>query len=303
MTTFNHRITVTELSNIENWIQVVDNIDDLMLNVSRQIVMADMMLPAWYVGWESVYDNVGQQYATTVGNQHKLPEMNIFTDDNLAAILMTIELNQKKDGKPIVFAFRQLDIFRKRGRHWLATQAHCYVPVDPETGERAPGALPLRGPIEWSDDPLPGPATQEKEAEEELRAWFRSRIAAQDIESLMAHFGPGDDVVLYTPYLPGEHRGLAEIRTHFVKAFADIASMKAEATDYHVTTDGLMAGIIARLNLHLTMNDGSEKKLSVRHSNALRRVNGKWHAMIEMRSFPTDLATGKPVTWLGDQPA
>jgi ketosteroid isomerase-like protein len=90
------------------------------------------------------------------------------------------------------------------------------------------------------------------------------------------------------------------VRAHFNRALSDIAALRTTVIDWHVTTDGLMAGIIARLNLHITHRDGRESRLSVRHRDALRRVDGRWYAMIEMRSFPTDLAAGKPVTWIGN---
>jgi ketosteroid isomerase-like protein len=300
MEKFNDRRIVTKLINTENTIQVVDNIDDLMQNVAREAVMADMMLPAWYVGWEQIYDNIAVQYATVNDNKHVMREMSVATRGEMAAILMNIELDQFHDGAPRVFAFRQLDIFRKKGERWLAVQAHCYVPVDPETGDRAKGALPVREPLQWPQDAVPAPATSEEQAKTELRAWFESRISAANAEDVMRHFGSGDDAVVYSPYLPGEHRGLAEIRKHFAAELEDVVSVKADVTDYHVATDGRMGAIISRQNRELTLRDGSVRRVSVRHSDCLRRVDGRWFSMIEMTSFPTDLKTGRPVTWLGD---
>ena len=300
MNEFNDRRVVIQLINMENKIQVDDNMDDIAHNVHRHAVMADMMLPGWYNGWEAIYDAVEGQFNTINDNQHTMKEITVATDGDMAFILMHIHLEQYHGQAPRIFAFRQLDTFQKIGERFLCRQAHCAVPIEPDTGKRPPGALDVREEWKWPADTLPGPAVSEDQAQQEIRAWFDARIAATSAEAVMRQIGPREDVIVYTPYLPGEHRGQAEIRAHYSAVFDKVQSMQAEVTDYHVATNGRMGSIISRQNLVLTLRDSSVRGVSVRQSHALRRVDEKWQAMVEMTSFPVDLNTGQPVTWIGE---
>jgi ketosteroid isomerase-like protein len=106
-------------------------------------------------------------------------------------------------------------------------------------------------------------------------------------------------VIVYAPYLPGECRGQQECRDYYASVFDSVASIEAEVTDYHVATNGLMGAIMSRQNLVIHMRDSTTRRISVRQSHGLRRVGDAWQSMIEMTSFPVDLKTGKPVTWIG----
>ncbi len=126
MAKFNDRRIVIQLINIENKIQVDDNMDDIAHNIHRHAVMADMMLPGWYDGWEAIYDAVAVQFAGINDNRHVMKEIYVATDGDMAFILMHIHLEQFYDGAPRIFAFRQFDTFQKIGERWLCRQAHCF---------------------------------------------------------------------------------------------------------------------------------------------------------------------------------
>lgn len=292
---FNDRRVVMQLVNLENKIQVDDNMDDVAHNIHRHAVMADMMTPGWYDGWESIYDNVENQFNTVNDNQHCMKEMVIATDGDMAFIIMHIHLEQLHGGSPRIFAFRQVDTFQKLGERFLCRQAHCMVPIVAASGLRAPGALPLREEWSWPADTLPGPTTTEAAAKEEIWTWFNQRIAAKSADAVMAAIGPREDVIVYSPYQPEEHRGQAEIRAYYEGVFAKVRAISVELIDYHVATNGIMASILCRLNLAVTSLGGEESKLSVRQSHWLRRVGGVWQSMMEMTSFTVDLHSGLPV--------
>ncbi len=299
MAKFNDRRIVIQLINIENKIQVDDNMDDIAHNIHRHAVMADMMLPGWYDGWEAIYDAVAVQFAGINDNRHVMKEIYVATDGDMAFILMHIHLEQFYDGAPRIFAFRQFDTFQKIGERWLCRQAHCFVPIEPDTGNRARGALPVREEWKWPTDTLPSAAVSEERAKREIRAWFDARIASDSVDAVMRRIGPREDVIVYAPYLPGEYRGQQECRDYYASVFDSVASIEAEVTDYHVATNGLMGAIMSRQNLAIHMRDSTTRRISVRQSHGLRRVGDAWQSMIEMTSFPVDLKTGEPVTWIG----
>lgn len=296
MKRFNDRRLVVQLINIENKIQVDDNMDDIAHNVHRHAVMADMMTPGWYDGWEEIYDNVENQFNTINDNQHTMKELYVATDGDMAFILMHIHLEQFHGGTSRVFAFRQFDTFQKIGERFLVRQAHCMVPIVAETGLRAPGALPVRDEWRWPPDGVSGEAVPVDQATAEIAAWFEARIAADSADAVMRQIGPREDVIVYAPYQPEEHRGQAEIRAYYQSVFDRVQSIRTEVVDRHIATNGLMGSIIARLNLTVTGKDGSEKVVSVRQSHGLRREGDAWQTMIEMTSFTVDLKTNAPVT-------
>lgn len=295
MTVFNDRRVVMRLINIENKIQVDDNMDDIAQNLHRRTVLADMMLPGWYDGWESVYDNIEIQFQSFSDNHHQMKEIYVATDGDVAFILMHLHLEYFHGDTPQVFAFRQFDTFQLVGERWLCKLGHCMVPVVPDTGLREMGALDVRPEWKWPNDTLPGPSADIETAQQEVRTWFDRRITATSADDVMALLGPREDIISYTPYSPEEHRGQAEIRQYYEQYFAGVTRIDATVEDYHVTNNGLMAAILARVTYRIERSDGSDDLFTVRQSHGLRRVGDCWEAMIEMASFPIDFSVNKPV--------
>lgn len=296
MAIFNRRITVATLVGMEHKIQSYECVDDLMRHVHRSARMCDMMPGGWYDGYEAIYDAMATQFTHVAGtNKHRVPELSVVSDEDMGAIQVQIEIDQLNQGEPFTYTFREFDIVQKRGSEWMVMQIHVYVPIDPATGRKAEGAVAPRGILEWSDDPLPGPAASVEQGEKELEAWIHSRLTASHVESAIAHYGPGDDTVLYAQVLPDEHRGLDEIRANLTSRLAGVTAIDAEITDLKILTNGLLGGLHARARLTTTHSDGTVTHETRRHANLLRRFGDSWYSMIEMSSVPVDMRSGVPV--------
>jgi ketosteroid isomerase-like protein len=252
-------------------------------------------------GWESAYDSLAKEYATVSGGSHKPPtserygwirQINIATDGTLACSAMHLRIPFKKDWKPQVVAFPELDVWRKFGNSWLAVQLHTYFPRDPATGRALSSYdLPDRGPMQWAADAVPGPVGDPHTTEAELRTWLATRTTVTDVDRLVRLFGPGDDVMAFGPTVPVEHRSLAEIRRYLVDSLRGVRSISAEVTHFKVQSDGLMSALLARQILTLQMADGSSRKMTIRNSNCLRKVGNEWRSMMEMVSYPSNVSS------------
>lgn len=297
---FNDPADLAALSKIEHDIQAAETADGVMVNASRHAVLADLMLPGWYASWEKIYDALEIQFAQ--GDTSKVPEirdLQVATNGKIACVAMQIQLDTGPN-PPGKLAFRELDVFQKRSQHWLSLSGQAYFPVDPQSGSAmASPALPLRGAMAWPTSPIPAAAVPAAQGRAELRAWLDARLSQTDADKALTFYGPTDDVLVYTPYNPSEHRGLKEVRAHLAESMRGLRTVQATVTDFLAETDGAFGTLISRQNLTLTMQDGSRKNLSLRQSNCLRRIDGKWYSMIEMTSFPADPKTGKPVTYIG----
>jgi ketosteroid isomerase-like protein len=292
---------VQAIINLQQIAQQPDNVDEALQYVAREVVMADLMLPSWHVGWEQLYDNLKLQFESTRQIKASLRDINIATDGKLACLTMQVHADIiLKDGSPFHITFREFDSFRKSARRWLVTQSHVYYPIDPTTGQAMINAdLPVRGPVQWSEDPLPGPAVSNEQAKIELRNWLDSRSSATDVDVLMTHFGPGGDVIAFSPYAPGQYRGLQEIRDYLAQMLANVRAIEATVTDFVVATNGLMAGTLARQDVRISMRDGKTREVTIRQSNCLRRSGNRWYSVFEAISFaPSDQHEGNPIVLL-----
>jgi hypothetical protein len=60
-------------------------------------------------------------------------------------------------------------------------------------------------------------------------------------------------------------------------------------------SDGSFGVQIDTQDMELMMKDGSKKYISLRQSDCMRRVHGKWYSFFEMISYPVDAKTGKSI--------
>jgi ketosteroid isomerase-like protein len=295
---FNSQQDVQALTRLEEHVISLTNVDVAMTNVAREAVHADLMLPAWYSGWQEVYDAMKPQYDRVKAVKPSIRELNIATNGNLACVPIFVHADiTSKENTREEFSWLEFDVFRKAEDRWLYTQLHATLLVDPKTGNSMPNApFTERAALQWSHDPLPETAVDVQQAKTELREWLGSRTKATNIDTLMNHFGPGDDVIAYGPYFPGRYQGLKDIRAHFGQTLTNVRAVDATVTDFIVISDGVLGAILARQDLKISKTDGSREDLSIRQSNCLRRVRGKWYSVFEMISFPMDPKNGKPVT-------
>lgn len=298
---FNRPEDVQAISRMEMDVQLFGNVDELMRVVWRHVSSVGSSNDVWQSGWENAYDSLAKEYATVSGGAHKptvqqrygwIRQFNMATDGQLACVAMHLRIPFVKHGQPTSVAFPEMDVWRKFGNSWLAVQLHTYFPIDPKTGQAMPAYdLPDRGAMQWSGNPLPGPAADPARAEAELRDWLVRRTTSTDPDALMQLFGPTDDVMAFGPQIPAERRGLGEIRQYLGTSLAGVRAISARITDFSFQSDGLMGTLLARQTVTYTMNDGATRTIILRHSNCLRRDGNGWRSMIEMVSQPSNTSS------------
>jgi hypothetical protein len=155
--------------------------------------------------------------------------------------------------------------------------------------------LPVRGPIKWAANAIPAPSTTTAQAKNEIRKWMEVGAQSTSLDQLMAYYGPGDDVLIYDTYFPGELRGLKEVSSYYAAVMNSYNSIKVNMPEFVADSDGAFGIQIDTQDMELIMKDGSKKYISLRQSDCMRRVNGKWYSFFEMISYPIDAETGKAV--------
>lgn len=294
---FNRKEDIDVLWQLEDDAQTALSGDDVMVNLAREVVMADIMTgldpEGWYEGWESQWANMDRQFRHVKDLTAEMRDMTWVCNGSFASLGMHVHAITQQGKRPITF--RELDGFRKtRGGRWLLTMSHVYFPVDRETGRYDLNAeIEQQGPVQWSPAVLRGPAVPVEQAEEELRAWFASRIVAASADEVMRHFAADEDVLAFGPYIPGLHRGQDDVRAHYERELAGVVSVISDCTDCHVHTDGELAMILSRQHVTQRLGDGGTRHVSVRHSASLRRNGDRWEALMEMISFPVNETTGE----------
>jgi ketosteroid isomerase-like protein len=272
------------------------DIDKLMRYFAKDAVAADMGTPGWYQGHDEIYAAYQPQLAAVQSHKFHMDDINIASDGNLACAAMRIQFDATlKDNSSVSMHIRQLDALKKIGGHWRIIQQHASLPVDAKTGSAVwNGQLPARGPLKWADNIAPRAAVSPAQAKKEIVTWLDSSATA-DIDELMRHYGPGDDFILYDVFSPGEHRGLRDVRDYYVPMLSGAKSLEVKVPTIAVESDGILAVQIDKQDVKISMADGTSHTMSVRQSDCLRRVDGKWYSFFEMASFPIDMRTGKAV--------
>ncbi len=296
-TTFNAPADVKAIHTIEEDLATQTSMKDLIKYYAPDAVVMDIFAPGIYKGTDEIYKGFEAQMGPMQTMKSDMPDINIATNGNFACAAMTLHFDSTlKDGKKVEVTIRQLDAFKKIKGKWLIVQQHISMPVDGKTGLAVMnGPLPVRGPIKWAANAIPAPSTTPAKGIEEIRQFMEVGALSSGIDALMAYYGPGDDVLIYDTYFPGELRGMKEIRDYYAPMMGSYKDIKVKMPEFYADSDGAFGLQIDTQDMELIMNDGSKKYISLRQSDCMRRVNGKWYSFFEMISYPIDAKTGKGI--------
>src|SRR5690606_5731379 len=253
--------------------------------------------PGTFKGTDAIYKGFEEQMSKMQSMKSDMPDINIATNGNFACAAMTLHFNAKMtDGSTTDITLRQLDAFKKINGKWLIVQQHISFPVDAKTGMGVlNGPLPVRGPVQWPADPLPGPAVSREQGIAEIHQFLDRGVVVPNVDALMEYYGPTDDLIVYDMlYPPGEFRGMRETRDGFAPVMTYTAP-KVEMLELVIDSDGLLAIQIDVQDITVTEQDGSQRNFGLRQSDCLRRVGDRWYSVFEMCSVPIDPSTGKAV--------
>ena len=237
---FNQPADVKTITAIEEELATQTSMKALIKYYAPNALVVDIFAPGFYKGKDQIYKAFEQQLAALQSMTHQMQDINIASDGRFACAAMQLRFDYTtKDGKSSTVSVRQLDAFKKMNGNWRIIQQHISVPADPKTGMAVMnGPLPVRGPIKWTDNPIPGPAQPPAQAKVAIRKWMDVGSLAIGIDQLMEYYGPGDDVLLYDVFYPGELRGLQEIRTYYNALMGSYGSIQVKMPEFVVDSDG-----------------------------------------------------------------
>lgn len=286
---------VQEIIAIERDFASQTDIDKVMVHFAPNAVVADFALPGWYVGTKEIYAAYQPQLAAVKSLKFHMDEINVASDGQMACAAMQIHFDATlKDNTSNSMTVRQLDGLKKIDGHWRIIQQQVSVPADQKTGMAAlTGTLPARGDLAWTDHPLPRPTVAPEQGKLEIRKWTEDMAAPATLEEAVSYYGPGDDVILYAGFLPGELRGLHEIRDFLAPMMVGVRNLEIKIPAFFADSDGGFGVQISRQELKFNKTDGTSSTMAFRQSDCVRRVGGKWYSFLEMGTFPVDLKTGK----------
>lgn len=293
--TFNAPKDVAAIKALEDYIQTETDMDKLAPYYAPDALVLDIYAPGIYRGRAQIKAGFAPQLAAVRSMKHAIPEMNVATNGRFACAAMQIRFDTVlKNGQALKMSVREIDAFKKIGGKWQIVQQHVSLPVDAKTGMAVvDGPIKTQGPMAWSAHPLPAPSTTPDQAKREIRHWMDVGGVSTSIAQLMQYYGPGDDALVYDSFYPGELRGLKQIGGYYAAMMGAIAHSKLSMPVFAVDSDGGFGIQADTQDLTLTMKDGTTKAISLRQSDCMRRVGGKWYSFLEMISFPVDVKTGK----------
>jgi ketosteroid isomerase-like protein len=119
-------------------------------------------------------------------------------------------------------------------------------------------------------------------------------IEAKDADAVMANYIPGDSLIVFDLVPPRQYTGNEAYKKDWAGVFAGCAdSPKFELSDLDITSDGKLAFSHSIQHFSCTDPKGNKLDMTMRATDAYRKVKGKWVIVHEHLSAPIDLATGK----------
>lgn len=133
--------------------------------------------------------------------------------------------------------------------------------------------------------------------EAEIRAMyaqFQTAFRAKDVDAIMKIYAP--EVVMYDVSTPRQFVGLDAVRKDYQDFFLAFPGPvdRDEIQELNIVTDGKLAYSRGIEPITVTAKDGSKFRITMRVTDDLRKVNGKWQVEQEHISVPIDFEQGKP---------
>lgn len=140
---------------------------------------------------------------------------------------------------------------------------------------------------------------QAKESDEAeikaLEANLAASASAKDAGAVMKNYIPDETLVVFDVIPPRQYVGAESYKKNwqgFLDSFNGPA--KFEESDLHAFADGKLGYAYYAMHIQGTGKDGKPIDLTIRGTDVLRKIKGKWLIVHQHLSVPVDVATGKP---------
>ena len=293
---FNAPADVAAIKAVEDFLATELDMDKVITAYADDAMVLDIYAPGVFKGRKQIYDGFGPQLAKIKSLDSSTPEMTIATDGNFGCAAMQIAFKTTlKDGTRFTMNLRQLDAMKKIDGKWKVIQQHISLPLDPKTLNAVLDAPIQPRSVAWTATPLAPPSVTRDQGNAEIRRFMDVGGASQGLDMLMGYYGPTDDILLYDALHPRALIGKQEVRDYYAAIMGSYKGIKLSMPEFAVDNDGSFGVQIDAQDLTLSMNDGSTRNISLRQSDCMRRVNGKWYSFLEMISYPVDMKTNKGI--------
>ena len=124
---------------------------------------------------------------------------------------------------------------------------------------------------------------------------FAAAVRAKDVDAIMKVYVPDDSLFVFDVTPPRQYVGAAAYRKDWEDFLNDVEGpVKFEITDLAVTVDGNIGYSHSIQTISGKNKRGDMVDLTVRVTDAYRKIDGRWLVTMEHVSVPVDLATGEP---------
>jgi uncharacterized protein (TIGR02246 family) len=138
-------------------------------------------------------------------------------------------------------------------------------------------------------------SSSDEDAIRALESRFAAAFNAKDVDAIMKEYVPDESLVVFDVVPPRQYVGAAAYRKDWQDFFATLhGPVKFDITDLQVTADEVLGFSHSIQHVSGTDSKGQPIDLTVRVTDAYRKVNGNWLIVHEHVSVPVDLDTGKP---------
>lgn len=126
---------------------------------------------------------------------------------------------------------------------------------------------------------------------------FTMAFRHKDVNGIMAVYEPGPNLFVFDVGTPRQHVGSDSYQADWKDLFAGVKDSSIPSfgiSDLNITISGDVAYSHSIQHFSATMTKGGHTSLTVRVTDVLRKVNGKWLIVQEHVSVPIDFNTMKP---------
>ena len=154
----------------------------------------------------------------------------------------------------------------------------------------------ILGCVGCAPKPAPDTTAQDQADIQALEAKFAAAFNAKDVNSIMALYTPGDNLIVFDAAPPRQYNGWAAYQKDWQDFFASFPGpTDFTLTELSVTVGGNVAYSHSIQHGILTERDGKKFDITVRVTDGYQKVNGVWLIAHEHVSVPVDLNTLRPV--------
>jgi ketosteroid isomerase-like protein len=124
---------------------------------------------------------------------------------------------------------------------------------------------------------------------------FAAAFNAKDVDAIMKVYVPGQSLFVFDLVPPRDYVGAAAYRKDWENFLASFdGPIKFQITDLVIATDGKLGYGHSIQRVSGKNKKGEPVDMTVRVTDAYRKVGGRWLVAMEHVSVPVDLDTGKP---------